>query len=112
MTAFINSQLTLSQCQKCTGWVYECHVNGWRTRVEPNQLNFEEELAMRLEGRRIFQTVEFHDPTLMPRTLWHIEKSDPRAKVFASHSCKTPTYFEPAPFDEKPTQSKSEEIPF
>jgi len=110
--AFINSPLVPKQCSRCTGWIYECHINGWKTKVEPNPLNFQEELAMRLEGRRIFQTVEITNSTLMPRTAWHIERSDSRAKVFATHSCKTPTYFEPSPLDEKPTQSKSEGIPF
>jgi hypothetical protein len=110
--AFINSPLVPKQCSRCTGWIYECHINGWETKVEPNPLNFQEELAMRLEGRRIFQTVEITNSTLMPRTAWHIERSDSRAKVFATHSCKTPTYFEPSPLDEKPTQSKSEGIPF
>jgi hypothetical protein len=104
--------LTLSQCPKCKGWIYECHVNGWRTRVEPNPLNFAEELAMRLEGRRVFQTLEITNPTLIHRNAWHIAKSDSEAKVFASHSCQTPTYFEPAPLHERPTQSDSEGIPF
>ena len=110
--AFINSPLVPKQCSRCTGWIYECHINGWKTKVEPNPLNLAEELAMRLEGRKIFQTVETFKPTLTARIAWHIEKSDSKAKVFASHSCSTPTYFEPSPFDEKPTQAKSEGIPF
>ena len=67
---------------------------------------------MRVEGRSIFQTLGLTDPILVARTLWHINKADSGAKVFASHSCQTPEIFEPAPIFE-PTQIPSHEgIPF
>jgi hypothetical protein len=109
---FINSSPTLSQCPICKGWVYECHVNGFRTRVEPTPLNFQTEVAMRIERRTIFQTLGISKPTLFARTLWHINKGDPRGKVFASHSCQTPEIFEPAPISEPTRQSTHEGIPF
>lgn len=109
---FVNSKLTSSQCAKCKGWIYECHVDGWRTYLEPNPLNFAEELAMRVEGRRIFQTIGIFEPTLQPRKLWHINNPSPRSKVLASHSCQTPAIFEPAPLFDLPTYQASEGIPF
>jgi len=110
--SFINSLPTISQCSICKGWVYECHVNGFRTRVEPNPLNFATEVAMRIEGRRILQTLGVTEPILIARTLWHINKGDPRGKIFASHSCQTPEIFEPAPIYEPTRQSTQEGIPF
>ena len=110
--AFANSKLELKTCAKCKGWIYECHVDGWRTYLEPNPLNFAEELAMRVEGRRIFQTIGITEPTLQPRKLWHINNPNPRAKVLASHSCQTPALFEPAPLFDPITRPASEGIPF
>ena len=110
--SFINSPLTLSQCTKCKGWIYECHVNGFRTRVEPTPLNLGEELKMRIEGRRIFQTLGTVDPILVKRTDAHIAKVDERAKVLAVHSCKSPTYFEPEPLFEIKATTETEGIPF
>jgi hypothetical protein len=110
--SLINSALTLSQCPICKGWIYECHVYGFRTRVEPISLNFQSEVKMRIEGRAIFQTIGVAELTLVPRTLWHIEQSDPKAKVFASHSCQTPEIFEPAPLFEPFQKSSREGIPF
>lgn len=109
---FINSTLTLSQCLKCKGWVYECHVNGFLTRVDPTRLNFQTEIAQRLSGRRIFQTFGTVELTLVVRTAWHIEKDDLRAKVFASHSCATPTYFEPEPLIAIAAPTRNQGVPF
>ena len=109
---FINSPLKLNQCRKCQGWIYQCHVDGWETYLEPTALNFAEEVAMRLEGRRIFQTIGIFEPTLQPRKLWHINNPSPRSKVLASHSCQTPAIFEPAPLFEPFTTPNSEGIPF
>ena len=94
---FINSIATLSQCPICKGWIYEALVNGFRTRVEPNPLKIEEEIALRLEGRRIYQSISKIGLDLIDRKAWHINNDDFNALVFASHSCKTPTYFEPEP---------------
>jgi len=110
--SFINSAPTLSQCEKCQGWVLECYVAGFLTRVEPNPLNFAEELIARAKGLRIYQTFGTSQVCLVRRKLWHIEKADPRAKVLATHDCQSPTYFEPSPLFEKPAISKSEGIPF
>jgi hypothetical protein len=97
---FINSIATSSQCPICTGWIYEGMVNGFRTRVEPTPLNFESEIGMRIEGRRIYQSLSKTCLDLIDRKAWHILNSS-NALVFASHSCKTPTYFEPEPlFDQ------------
>jgi len=112
MDSFINSQPTSSQCRKCSGWVLEAHVNGWRTRVEPNPLNLESELAASIQGREIFQTLGTVQVILVKRTIWHIRKDDPKTKVLASHDCSTPTYFEPEPLFPKLTQTQSEGIPF
>jgi hypothetical protein len=111
MTSFISSPLNLTQCRKCKGWIYECHVNGWRTRVEPNPLNLHQELAMRIEGRAIFQTLGTAEPILVKRTAGHIAQVR-QTKVLPEHSCQTPAIFEPAPLFEKPTQPRSEGIPF
>lgn len=67
---------------------------------------------MRIEGRRIYQTFGTVDPILVKRTDWHIAKADERAKFLAVHSCKTPTYFEPAPLFEVQTTIEIEGIPF
>ena len=67
---------------------------------------------MRIEGRMIFQTLGVTKPTLVARTLWHINKADSRAKVFASHSCQTPEIFEPEPINLPIRQSSHEGIPF
>jgi len=98
---FINSPAELIQCRKCTGWIYQCHVNGWQITVDPIALNFETEISLRMEGRRIYQTLKFGtDFELENRTLWHITNAHRLAKVLAEHSCKTPTIFEPAPLYE------------
>jgi hypothetical protein len=110
--AFINSPLALKTCAKCKGWIYECHVEGWRTCLEPNPLNFDEEVAMRLAGRSIFQTIGIDQPTLVKRSLWHIQKDWAKVKVLASHSCHTPALFEPAPLFDPPIRPTSEGIPF
>ena len=110
--AFINSSPVPKRCARCKGHILEAHVNGWRTRLEPNPLNLESELAANIQGRRIFQTLGTVEPILVERTIWHIRKDDPKAKVLASHDCKTPTYFEPEPLFPKLTQTQSEGIPF
>jgi len=83
-------------------------VNGFRTRVEPNPLNVESEIAMRIEGRRIYQSFSKNSLDLIDRKTWHILNSA-SSLVFASHDCKTPTYFEPEPLFETP---KSKEPQF
>jgi len=95
---FINSTAKLIQCPKCKGWIYECQVNGWRTRVEPTPLNLSDEIAWRLASRKIYQTIQKgSDFELEPRTLWQVTKGDPKAIVLGSHDCKFPTIFEPEP---------------
>lgn len=98
MTYFINSIAELLQCRKCTGWVYKAHLNGWQKYLDPNPIDFETEIAMRIANRRIFQTrpvgLEFE---IEDRTLWHITNGDHRAKTLVEHSCQTPTIFEPEP---------------
>ena len=103
---FINSIATSSQCPICKGWIYEALVNGFRTRVEPNPLKIEEEIAMRLEGRKIWETLGRGDCfELIERTAWRITNGSRRALALADHDCRMPTYFEPAPLFETP-QSK------
>jgi len=101
---FINSIAKLRQCPKCTGWIYECHVNGWRVRVEPTQLNLSDEIAWRLSSRKIYQTIrKGSDFELEQRNLWQMTKGDPKAIVLGSHDCKFSTIFEPEPlFASKP----------
>jgi hypothetical protein len=106
---FINSLATLSQCPICKGWIYEGIVNAFRTRVEPTPLNFESEIEMRIEGRKIYQSISKVSLDLIDRKTWHIQNSSSDALVFASHSCKTPTYFEPEPLF---IQAKSKEPNF
>ena len=67
---------------------------------------------MRIEGRRIYQTLGTVDPILVKRTGAHIAKVDERAKVLAIHSCKSPTYFEPEPLFEIKATTETEGIPF
>lgn len=67
---------------------------------------------MRIAGRRIFQTLGTVDPILVKRTDAHIAKADPRAKILAVHSCKSPTYFEPEPLFEIKATTETEGIPF
>ena len=105
MSFFVSTPATLSQHRPCQGWIYEAHIGGWRTRVEPTPLNFVEEVKMRLEGRKVYQILGSAEPILVERTLWHIAKSEP-AIVFAEHRCSTPQIFEPAPFVEKPTMKE------
>ena len=109
---FISTFPTLKECARCKGWILECFIDGFETKLEPTPLNFAEELKFRVEGRRIYQTLGTVDPILVKRTDSHIAKSDPRAKVLAVHSCKTPTYFEPSSLFEIPKTSETEGIPF
>jgi hypothetical protein len=95
---FLSSLAKLKQCGKCTGWMYEAQVNGWRVRVEPNPLNLADEIGMRLAKRKIYQTiVKGIDFELMARSAWHITKGDSKSVVLAEHDCRWPTIFEPAP---------------
>jgi len=110
--SFISTFPTLKECARCKGWILECFIDGFETKLEPTPLNFAEELKMRIEGRRIYQTLGTVEPILVKRTGAHIAKADERAKVLAVHSCKTPTYFEPSPLFETTTQSETEGIPF
>ena len=109
---FISTFPTLKECAKCKGWILECFINGFETRLEPTPLNLGDELKMRIEGRRIYQTFGIVDPILVKRTDWHIANVDDRAKVLAVHSCKTPTYFEPEPLFETRATTETEGIPF
>jgi len=105
----INSLQKLTQCPVCKGWIYEMHLGGFRTRVEPTRLNFVEEVIHRLEGRKIYETVRRgYDFEIVERTLWHIKRSDPKAVVLPSHSCLYPMIFEPEPIYEIPTPKESE----
>ena len=99
-------------CARCKGWILECQVFGFRTELEPIPLNPVDEVKMRMQGRRIFQTMGTVEPFLVRRTLWHIAKSDPHTKVLATNDCKTPTYFEPAPLFEKTDTANTEGVPF
>ena len=109
---FISTFPTLKECARCKGWILECFINGFETKLEPTPLNLGEELKMRIEGRRIYQTLGTVDPILVKRTDSHIAKVDERAKVLAVHSCKTPTYFEPSPLFETAINPETEGIPF
>lgn len=101
MSFFISTPIQLIQHRPCQGWVYEAHIGGWRSRVEPTPLNFENEIAARLEGRKIYQTLGVSEPILIERTAWHITKGEP-TKVFAEHRCETAEMFEPLPNTAKP----------
>jgi hypothetical protein len=109
---FISTHPKLVQCPICKGWILECHVGGLRKRVEPMELSFNQELAFRIEGRAIFQSVGSYEPNLIHRNVWHINNPDPRAKVFASHSCSTPEIFEPMPLFDLPRYIDPEGVPF
>ena len=110
--SFISTRPVPKLCARCKGWILECFIDGFETRLEPTPLNLGEELKMRIEGRRIFQTLGTVDPILVKRTDSHIAKVDERAKVLAVHSCKSPTYFEPEPLFEIHAKSETEGIPF
>jgi hypothetical protein len=110
--SFISTLPVSKLCARCKGWILECFINGFETKLEPTPLNFAEELKMRVEGRRIYQTFGTVEPILVKRTEAEIAKADERAKVLAVHSCKTPNYFEPSPLFETATQSETEGIPF
>lgn len=110
--SFISTRPVPKLCARCKGWILECFIDGFETKLEPTPLNLGEELKMRIEGRRIYQTLGTVDSILVKRTDSHIAKVDERAKVLAVHSCKTPTYFEPSPLFETAIQSETEGIPF
>jgi len=110
--SFISTRPVPKLCARCKGWILECFIDGFETKLEPTPLNFAEELKMRIEGRRIYQTFGTVEPILVKRTGAHIAKADERAKVLAVHSCKTPTYFEPSPLFETATKTKTKGIPF
>jgi hypothetical protein len=110
--SFISTRPFPKLCLRCKGWILECFIDGFETRLEPTPLNLAEELKFRIEGRRIFQTLGIVEPILVKRTDWHIANVDDRAKVLAVHSCKTPTYFEPSPLFETIVKSETEGIPF
>jgi hypothetical protein len=100
VSVFINSEPIIKQHLKCKGWVFECHVNGWKTRVEPTPLNLMEEVAMRLAGRKVYQILGTARPILVERSAWHIAKMQ-SAIVLVEHSCQTPEIFEPLPIARK-----------
>ena len=110
--ALISTPTISRLCQRCQGWILEAYVNGFLTKVEPTPLNLEDELAARLQGRRIFQTFGTLEPILIHRGLAHIKSEKQDAKVLASHDCSRPTIFEPEPLFPKMTKSESEGIPF
>ena len=110
--SFISTRPVPKVCARCKGWILECFIDGFETKLEPTPLNFAEELKMRVEGRRIYQTLGTVDPILVKRTDSHIAKVDERAKVLAVHSCKSPTYFEPEPLFEIKATTETEGIPF
>ena len=110
--SFISTFPTLKLCARCKGWILECFIDGFETRLEPAPLNLGDELKMRIEGRRIFQTFGIVEPILVKRTDWHIANVDDRAKVLAVHNCKTPTYFEPEPLFETHAKTETKGIPF
>ena len=101
MTSLINSIAKLIQCRRCTGWIYEAHIHGWKFKVDPDPLDFETEIAARIAGRKIFQTLPVGiDFELDHRSLWHITNPSPRAKVLVEHDCTMPTIFQPSPLYE------------
>lgn len=108
----ISTSLNSTLCRKCKGWILEAYVNGFLTKVESNPLNLEDELAARLQGRRIFQTFGTVEPILIHRSLKEIKSEKQEAKVLPSHECSRPTYFEPEPLFPKMTKTESEGIPF
>ena len=99
-------------CARCKGWILACQVFGFRTELEPNPLNPADEVKARMRGRRIFQTMGTVEPFLVKRTLWEIGRADPHTKVLATHDCKSPTYFEPAPLFEPISITTTEGAPF
>ena len=99
----INSVAKLTQCRRCQGWIYVAHVNGFETKVEPNPLKLDEEVALRLTGSTIYQTLRSGAGfELQRRTAYHIEKADPREVALAVHDCTFPTLFEPIDILAKP----------
>lgn len=105
----ISSLAKLKQCGRCKGWIYVAHIHGWEKKVEPTPLNIEEEIAYRLTGVKIYQTMPIGSQfELMERTAWQITHADPRSKALAEHDCSTPTLFEPAPIYSKPTLKETE----
>ena len=106
MSFFISTPIAITQHRPCQGWVFEAHVGGWRTRVEPTPLNFVEELKMRMEGRKVYQILGVAEPMLIERSAWHIARMTGSTIVLAEHSCRTPEIFEPSPLYEKPTMKE------
>jgi hypothetical protein len=101
---FLTDNAKLTQCARCKGWIYESHLFGFLRKVEPNPLNFVDEMKMRLAGRKVFGTVrKGEDFELNYRTAWHIAKDDPNSFTLVAHDCRFPTYFEPAPLYAQPT---------
>ena len=81
-------------------------VDGFQTKVEPTPLNFETELKLRVEGRRIFQVLKnAYQFELQLRTAWHIGKDDGSQIVLADHDCQKPGYGSIIDFFPKPTIS-------
>mgnify|MGYP006266483081 CR=1 FL=1 len=102
MSFFISTPIRITQHRPCRGWVFEAHVGGWLTRVEPIGLNFGQELKMRLEGRKMYQILGTAEPILVERSAWHIARVTGTTIVLPEHRCSTPEMFEPATLYEKP----------
>ena len=104
---FLTDLVKLTQCLRCKGWIYEGHLFGFLTRVEPNRLNLVDELAMRLAGRRVYGSSRIgSDFELTKRTAWHIAKNEADSFALVAHDCRFSTYFEPEPLYPKTTSKE------
>ena len=85
----ISNRAKGTNCPKCKNAVYEALIDGFQVRVDPIVLDSTQEILLRMEGVRIFQTISVVGTTfeLQKRTAWHITKGDTRAIPLAEHRC-------------------------
>lgn len=54
----IEKPMTPNQCNQCKRWTYQAMVVGFPIRIDPTALNLTQELQLRLQGVKIFQTIK------------------------------------------------------
>lgn len=90
----VTTKIKLSQCNRCSSYVWTCEVNGCRTMVDPSPLgDLTEYVAALGDGREVYAWAQ--GPAGRPETLRPVSRSTPiaeglaRGRLVASHPCGT-----------------------
>ena len=85
----VSTPVKADECPKCHESVLTALVNGFAVVADPIPKTASEEVMLRLEGVRFWQSLSLGEQRfeLMKRTAWHITKGDARARAYAEHRC-------------------------